>query len=74
MVSEKSVVFICFCLFVVVYSEMNGLGNICCVFSPPQFNQLDIFIDTSKIELPEKNIDNDNNIIVDNVITIEHLV
>ena len=37
----------------VLTKEYDDIG---CVFSPPQFNQLDIFIDTTKIELPENRI------------------
>ena len=33
-----------------IHKEFDDL---CCVFSPPQFGQFDIFVDTSNIELPE---------------------
>lgn len=36
-----------------IHKEFDDL---CCVFSPPQFGQIDIFIDTSNIELPDERV------------------
>ena len=36
-----------------IHKEFDDL---CCVFSPPQFNQFDIFVDTSNVELPDERI------------------
>jgi len=40
--------------------------DLCCVFSPPQNGQLDIFVDTSNIELPQERI-----LFVDSVNAVE---
>ena len=36
--------------------DHKEFDDLCCVFSPPQFNQFDIFVDTSNVELPDERI------------------